>query len=78
MQNKPNFKNAQMNVTIYYTKVYNNETAFSRQKNKPNSNPILSGLRCLRRSYRTDQSQFSIILVSLNGFCIISFSVVVT
>ena len=29
-----------MNVNIYYTKVYKNETAFRRVKNKPNSNPI--------------------------------------
>jgi len=28
-----------MNVNIYYTKVYKNETAFRRGKNKPNSNP---------------------------------------
>ncbi len=29
-----------MNVNIYYIKVYKNETAFRRGKNKPNSNPI--------------------------------------
>ena len=29
-----------MNVNIYHIKVYNNETAFRRGKNKPNSNPI--------------------------------------
>jgi hypothetical protein len=29
-----------MNVNIYYTKVYKNETAFGWRKNKPNSNPI--------------------------------------
>jgi len=40
MQNKPNFKDVQMNVNIYYTKVYKNETAFRRGENKPNSNPI--------------------------------------
>jgi len=40
MQNKPNFQDVQMNVNIYYTKVYKNETAFRRGKNKPNSNPI--------------------------------------
>ncbi len=28
-----------MNVNIYYTKAYNNETAFRQAKNKPNSNP---------------------------------------
>jgi len=39
MQNKPNLPDAQMNVNTYYTKVYKNETAFRRRKNKPNSNP---------------------------------------
>jgi len=39
MQNKPNLPDAQMNVSIYNTKVYKNETAFRRVKNKPNSNP---------------------------------------
>jgi len=29
-----------MNVNIYYTKAYNNETAFRRGKNKPKTNPI--------------------------------------
>ena len=45
MQNKPNLLDAQMNVNIYYTKVYNNETAFRRGKNKPNSNPIKPNLK---------------------------------
>jgi len=39
MQNKPNFQDVQMNVNIYYTKVYKNETALGRGQNKPNSNP---------------------------------------
>jgi len=34
-----------MNVSIYYTKVYKNETAFRRVQNKPNSNPIKANLR---------------------------------
>jgi len=67
MQNKANFKDAQMNVNIYYIKVYKNESAFRRAQNKPNSNPINtnqsqnkpnpSGLRCLLRSCQTDQTQ---------------------
>jgi hypothetical protein len=40
MQNKPNFRKAKMNINTYYTKAYNNKTAFRRVKNKPNSNPI--------------------------------------
>jgi len=31
-----------MNTSIYYTKVYNNETALRRRQYKPNSNPIQS------------------------------------
>jgi len=34
-----------MNVNIYYTKVYKNETAFRRGKNKPNSKPIKPNFR---------------------------------
>jgi len=33
-----------MNVNIYHTKAYKNETAFRRGKNKPNSNPIKANL----------------------------------
>jgi len=40
MQNKPNLLDVQMNVSIYYTKVYKNEAASGSGKNKPNSNPI--------------------------------------
>jgi len=47
MQNKPNLQKAKMNVNIYYTKVYKNETASGSGKNKPNSNPIKS---CPERS----------------------------
>jgi len=45
MQNKPNLLDAQMNLNIYYTKAYNNETAFRWGKNKPNSNPIKPNLQ---------------------------------
>jgi len=36
MQNKPNYKNDQMNVTSLLTKAYENFRPFSRRKNKPN------------------------------------------
>jgi hypothetical protein len=45
MQNKPNFRKAKMNVNIYYTKAYKNETASGSGKNKPNSNPIKANCR---------------------------------
>jgi len=45
MQNKPNVRKAKMNINTYYTKAYNNKTAFRRVKNKPNSNPIKANLK---------------------------------
>ena len=43
-KNKPNqsqfAKRPKMNVSIYYIKVYKNETAFRRGKNKPNQSQI--------------------------------------
>ena len=40
MQNKPNFKDAQMNVNLYVIEDYRKKDYFSVPKNKPNSNPI--------------------------------------
>jgi hypothetical protein len=51
LQNKPNFKNPQMNVSIYYTKVYSNETAFRRGKNKPKTNPICRRAELMQSTY---------------------------
>ena len=39
MQNKPNFQDTQMNVSIYNIKDYQNFIPLAGQKNKPNSNP---------------------------------------
>ena len=40
MQNKPNFKNAQMNVNYFETKDYEKISNSTLGENKPNSNPI--------------------------------------
>jgi hypothetical protein len=53
MQNKPNFLKSQMILSCLYTKDYQNFIPLAGKK----TNPILSGLRCLRRSCRTDQTQ---------------------
>jgi len=45
MQNKPNFKYSQMNVSQYNTRNYKNFIPLAGQKNKPNSNPIKPNLR---------------------------------
>jgi len=40
MQNKPNFQDALMNVTSFYTVEYENIANWTIGQNKPNSNPI--------------------------------------
>jgi len=45
MQNKANFLDAQMNVNLYVTKDYENESTFRVRKNKANSNPIKANFR---------------------------------
>jgi len=40
MQNKPNFRKSQMNVSSIITKYYENKSNWTLGENKPNSNPI--------------------------------------
>jgi hypothetical protein len=40
MQNKPNFVDAQMNITSFEKRDYRNNPALPGYKNKPNSKPI--------------------------------------
>ena len=42
MQNKPNFRKSQMNVSIFSQKDYENKSNWTLGQNKPNSNPISS------------------------------------
>jgi len=42
MQNEPNFKNNQINVTFFTAMNYGNLQHLDRRKNEPNTNPILS------------------------------------
>jgi len=53
MQNKPNFQKTKMNTNSFKTKDYENIWQPGVRKNKPNP----SGLRCLLRICRTDQTQ---------------------
>ncbi len=87
---KPNFQKAQMNVNLTLTKDYRKKDDFVVRINKPNFrngqnecklkyNKGLWQFSALRpQKNKPKQSQFLIILVSLNGFCIISFSVMIT
>ncbi len=45
MQNKPNFRKAKMNVSIFLQMYYEIFLPLAGQKNKPNSNPIKPNLR---------------------------------
>ncbi len=45
MQNKPNFRKSQMNVSNIITRNYEYFIPLAGQKNKPNSNPIKPNLR---------------------------------
>ena len=45
MQNKPNFRKSQMNVSIYLQRAYENISNWTLGENKPNSNPIKPNLR---------------------------------
>ena len=58
LQNKPNLPDGQMNVNICYTKVYSNETAFRRGKNKPNTKPNKANFPASRDETNPIQTQF--------------------
>ena len=45
MQNKPNFRKAKMNVSIFSTMDYENISDWTIGQNKPNSNPIKPNLQ---------------------------------
>jgi len=45
MQNKPNFQDTQMNVSILLQMAYENKRNWTLGQNKPNSNPIKPNLR---------------------------------
>jgi hypothetical protein len=40
MQNKPNFQDTKMNISLNITKNYENKRDWTIGQNKPNSNPI--------------------------------------
>ena len=48
MQNKPNFPDAQMNLSSVLTKDYENKRLHRRGKNKPNSNPICQRVKLMQ------------------------------
>ena len=53
MQNKPNVKDAQINVNSLITKDYRKKDDFAVQKNKANSKPISKAKKYPKRFYNT-------------------------
>jgi hypothetical protein len=51
MQNKPNFRKSQMNVSIFSQIAYENIANWTLGQNKPNSNPI-------QTQFKPNQTQF--------------------
>ena len=69
MRNKPNFRNAKMNVRYVLTSHYENKSNWTLGENKPNSNPIQSqskpkqtqikpDMDPKQSQYKADQTQF--------------------
>jgi len=58
MQNKANFRNEKMNITIDITNKYKNLNRFERPKNKANSNPIKPKTNPIQTQFNPIQSQF--------------------
>ena len=51
MQNKPNFRKSQMNVTIYYKKVYKNFTPLAEQKSNPIQTQLPKRIKLIQGVY---------------------------
>ena len=58
MQNKPNFRKSQMNVTSLITADYDKRTLGRRGKNEPKTNPIKANKMPKRTQYKAKQTQF--------------------
>ncbi len=52
MQNKANFRNDKMNTTFFFTKDYENETAFRLQKYKPKQSQFQTRHELIDRTKR--------------------------
>jgi len=58
MQNKANLLNAQMNVTTFQTKAYENISNCTLAENKPNTNPIQTQTNPISPPHATKQTQY--------------------
>ena len=58
MQNKPNFGNDKMNITLNMTSNYKILSRWLRPKNKANSNPIKANTNPIQSQFNPKQTQF--------------------
>ncbi len=58
MQNKPNFLDAQMNLTSLITVEYENKSNWTLGENKPNSNPIKANTKPIKANKMPIQTQY--------------------
>jgi hypothetical protein len=58
MQNKPNFRKSQMNISDYITREYEKKDTWLAGKNKANSNPIQSQSNPIKANKMPKQTQY--------------------
>jgi len=51
MQNKPNFQDVQMNVSIFSQMAYENKSNWTLGENKPKTNPICQRVKLMQSVY---------------------------
>ncbi len=59
MQNEPNFRKSQVNVTDLLKSNYEQMDTWSIRKNEPKTNPILANKRPIRTQFKPKQTQFT-------------------
>ena len=57
MQNEPNFKNAEMNVSSALSRRYGDFHILGRRKNEPNTNPIRSQTNPIKANFKAKRTQ---------------------
>jgi hypothetical protein len=75
MQNKPNFRKSQMNVSSLLTKDYDKKDTWWSGKNKPNSNPIQSQFKANTKPIKANsnpiqtqfQSQYMLLRLTISN-----------
>jgi len=73
MRNKPNFRNAKINITSFLIKDYEDFRLRRRLENKPNSNPIKAKTKPNKADTNPKQTQSNPIAVPLAPFIVYNY-----